>query len=320
MRGPMGSTLNRQSSTSTIGDYGSPVGSYGVNSMPASSSQSVIMTPPMPRTTSMNMGGISSGASIASGMPMGMNNMSMNNMSMNNMSMNNMGMGMNGLNNVSMSNMSAMGMPNAMGMNSTMTPMSGLVSGVPGALSPMIMTPAGLSPMATAGTAGMTIMPMNMVGGISPYGGLSSTASTTGLIPLATTTGSLLSPSSGASVFSPLLPAATPVSSTYNPLNPTGQLAYVAPSIGQIGINAVGSTGGAPISTDPALEHALRQSMVDSTPRWMADQSLQAAREEAMKKQNDDMLERAIRQSLDETNLHRLVSAPYFHTFIRSLK
>jgi hypothetical protein len=84
-------------------------------------------------------------------------------------------------------------------------------------------------------------------------------------------------------------------------------MAYLSP-VGRLSLNGAATTSATATSSDPALELALRQSMVDSAPRWMTDRSYQAAREEAMKKQNDDMLERAIRQSLDETNLHRLVS------------
>lgn len=287
--------------------------------MPASSGASVMLTPPLQRPMSMNLTAMSSGGSVAPGMggltPIGgMNTMGMpgmtgmnNTLGMNNMSMNNMNaMGMNNMsmNNMSMNNMNAM--PN---LANPMTPLYPTSS----TLSPMMMntvgTTSGLSPM-MGGLSGNTVAAnmsgMNLMTGLSPYG----TPNTAGLIPLS-------SPSQG---FNPLMDPTGQLSTYMN--SPVGRMSMSGatstmasmPNMGLAGMNAAGlGVGGMPMvgaagNADPALELALRQSMVESTPRWMVDQNFQAAREEQLKKQNDELLEKAIRQSLDETNLHRLVS------------
>jgi hypothetical protein len=267
--GTPGRAISRQSSGgmgSMMMDYnaGTP---YGLNSPMNnfSSGGSVMMTPPLGRPSSVNMGSMNSSGSVVPGMNVG----GLNTMGVNNLSMNNMGLGMNNLNNMNMATMHMNGMTPMMQSPGLLAP-----PGVNG-MTPMMMSPAGISPLPSAGG-------LNMVGGVglSPYGNAPS-----GLLPL--TASNPLTPNQ---MFSPMVG-----NPNFSPHGSNGPLTYVSPA------------GRPPVpSGDPALELALRQSMVDSAPRWMVDRSYQVAREEAMKKENDEMLEKAIRQSLDETNLHRL--------------
>jgi hypothetical protein len=266
------SAPSRPSSVTTgsmMMDYNSGT-AYGLNSPMNNfpSGGSVILTPPLSRPTSFNMGVMSSGGAQVPGMNVG----GLNTMGMNNLSMNNMGLGINNLNNMSMATLHMNNMNTSL--SPMMQPQALLAPGMTG-MAPMMMSPAGISPLPSV--SGLSTM-----GGVglSPYGNAPS-----GLLPL--TPSNLLTPNQ---MFNPMM--GNPNFSSHVS---GGQLTYMSP------------VGGPPIpSTDPALDAALRQSMVVSTPSWMVDHSYQAAREEAMKKENDNMLEKAIRQSLDEINLHRL--------------
>jgi hypothetical protein len=69
-----------------------------------------------------------------------------------------------------------------------------------------------------------------------------------------------------------------------------------------------------PSPQDAALELALRQSLLESAPKWQTDPYYRNQKEN----QNDEELEKAIQESLNESNIERLVRATKsIHMFFR---
>lgn len=313
---PSNNSLPRMGSGGFVGQQPFPLSNPGQQPLPMMGNPMGMQAPLQPQqqppmmNRSGTMGGMALGLAtnnINNGMPM----MPANNLSPMNMGPTGMNVSSNNLSPM-MPSLAPQSMPPAglspMSVGGGLAPMgSNLAIGSNGMLGP---SPVLMNGVMAGNSMGINSMGAGvpMAGSIMPNG---MPAPNNGMLGPG---GGMLAPNSGLihpnNLVAPIPPMGPnnflPANNGMIPMNPMGPI--MDANVGSM--YSMGPPQPPPMSSaDAALELAMRQSLVESQPRWMVDPYYRATKEAELNRENDDMLEKAIRESLDQTNVHRLVNS-----------